>query len=94
MLNQSIEVIYFDITVEQCTDLEVSWRNLLVESPDQLPVFKDTVLTLRCETGYQISGDITVTCIKNTDFSYEDNPPKCSKLKFEVESKNESSVLS
>jgi predicted methyltransferase len=34
------------------------------------PVNEGTVIKLSCKVGYQLEGDSTVTCNKNTEFQY------------------------
>jgi hypothetical protein len=41
-----------------------------MKADDKFPVAKGTVVTLTCTDGYQIKGDKTVTCTRNTDFDY------------------------
>ncbi|XP_063693433.1 uncharacterized protein LOC134825211 isoform X2 [Bolinopsis microptera] len=65
------------LCVEQCHNFKQTWRNMLVPAGKKLPVFKGTVLDLKCERGYQMSGDTTVTCEMNTEFTYENDPPQC-----------------
>ena len=38
------------------------------------PVTKGTVVTLTCREGYQLDGDNTVICDKDTEFTYSDEP--------------------
>ena len=66
------------ITVEQCTGFKASWTNIQLAETD-FPVNKDTTVTLKCHDGFQISGDTTVTCLKDTEFTFGIEP-SCSKL--------------
>ena len=44
------------------------------------PVFKGTVLSLSCNVGYELKGDKTVTCTRNTEFQFSVEP-NCGELK-------------
>ena len=41
------------------------------------PVIKGTVVTLTCRPGYQLAGENTVICDKDTQFTYS-TEPSCS----------------
>ena len=74
----NINTILLVITVEQCTGFKASWTNIQLAETD-FPVNKDTTVTLKCHDGFQISGDTTVTCLKDTEFTFGIEP-SCSKL--------------
>ena len=38
------------------------------------PVSTLTVVTVSCDEGYQLNGDETITCEKDTTFTYETQP--------------------
>ena len=40
----------------------------------EFPVSTGTVLSLSCNIGYEIKGDETVTCTKNTEFQFSVEP--------------------
>ena len=41
------------------------------------PVIKGTAVTLTCRPGYQLNGENTVICVKDTEFTYS-SEPSCS----------------
>ena len=43
---------------------------------EEFPVVAGTVVTLNCNAGYELSGDKEVTCVKDTEFKYT-NEPQC-----------------
>ena len=50
---------------------------------EKFPVYADTVLTLNCKEGYQLSGDKQITCTKDTEFQYS-TEPECGECQTEV----------
>ena len=38
------------------------------------PVSPGTVVSLKCNAGYQLEGDDLVTCTQNTDFQFSQQP--------------------
>ena len=48
-------------------------------SSSTFPVSAGTVLSLKCDAGYELTGDTEVTCIQNTDFQYSEEP-NCGEL--------------
>ena len=55
-----------------CSGLHKSWSNIITET--RFPVPPGTEITLGCETGYSLSGDSIVTCLRNTDFQHSSVP--------------------
>ena len=47
------------------------------------PVEEGTILTVSCNDGYQLGGDNQVTCTKDVEFSYT-NEPKCGKQIYTI----------
>ena len=45
-----------------------------MKADKQFPVSTGTVLTLSCNVGYELKGDKTVTCTKNTEFQFSVEP--------------------
>ena len=59
----------------ECTGLKEAWSNVL--SDQDFPVVEGTVLTLSCRGGEEIEGDKTVTCVKDTEYQYTEEPKCC-----------------
>ncbi|KAL5248183.1 hypothetical protein ACHWQZ_G017382 [Mnemiopsis leidyi] len=57
-----------------CEGLPDSWRNMKTET--QFPLPPGNEVSLKCRTGYTLSGDKTVTCQEGGTFSFT-NPPVC-----------------
>ena len=55
-------------TLSDCTGLKTTWTNMKADK--QFPVSTGTVLSLRCNVGYELKGDKTVTCTTNTKFQF------------------------
>ena len=55
--------------------LHPSWNG--VKTDVKFPVAAGTELTLSCKAGYRLEGDKTVTCTKDTEFTYTEVKPKC-----------------
>ena len=60
----------------QCSGLKTSWTRMKADK--DFPVTVGTTVTLSCNTGYELKGDKTVTCIKETDFTFT-KEPECGK---------------
>ena len=45
----------------------------------QFPVLQGTVITLTCEAGHVIKGDVSVTCLYDNQFQFP-TEPSCGKL--------------
>ena len=49
-----------------------------METDKEFPVDAGSVLYLSCEEGYELSGDIKVTCMKDNEFAYDySSKPLC-----------------
>ncbi|KAL5253100.1 hypothetical protein ACHWQZ_G015760 [Mnemiopsis leidyi] len=57
-----------------CEGLPKSWKNVNTET--QFPLPPRSEVSLKCRTGYTLSGDRTVTCQEGRTFSFT-NPPVC-----------------
>ena len=62
----------FSNFAESCSGLHKSWSNIITET--RFPVPPGTEITLGCETGYSLSGDSIVTCLKDNDFQHSSVP--------------------
>ena len=60
------------VTISDCTGLKTTWTNMKTDKA--FPVFKGTVLSLSCNDGYELKGDQTVTCTRNTEFQFSVEP--------------------
>ena len=60
------------INISDCTGLKTTWANMKADK--QFAVSTGTVLSLSCNEGYELKGDKTVTCNKNTEFQYSVEP--------------------
>ena len=45
-----------------------------MKADKQFPVSTGTVLSLRCNVGYELKGDETVTCTTNAEFQFSVEP--------------------
>ena len=61
----------------QCTGLTASWDKMKTKTT--FPVTEGTEVSLTCKDGYELSGDKTVTCVKDTEFKF-DEEPTCSDM--------------
>ena len=61
----------------ECTGLKEAWTSNNVLSDQDFPVVEGTVLTLSCRGGEEIEGDKTVTCVKDTEYQYTEEPKCC-----------------
>ena len=48
-----------------------------MESDEKFPVAVGTEVTLSCKAEYELKGDKTVTCTKDTEYSVNGVQPKC-----------------
>ena len=63
----------------ECSGLNPTWKNM--EADKEFPVDAGSVLHLRCEEGYELSGDSKVTCMKENEFAYNySSKPTCSSI--------------
>ncbi|KAL5263909.1 hypothetical protein ACHWQZ_G005104 [Mnemiopsis leidyi] len=67
---------------ESCEGLPESWKEIKTET--QFPLPPGSEVSLKCSTGYTLTGDKTVTCTEGTTFSFTETPlcvlDKCSQL--------------
>ena len=52
-----------------------SWEN--IKSDQDFPVVEGTVLTLSCIGGEKVQGSETVTCVKDTEYTFSEEPKCC-----------------
>ena len=45
-----------------------------MRTTSDFPVPPGTEVELTCETGYTLDGDGVITCLKGTDYNYNNNP--------------------
>ena len=45
-----------------------------MKTDKQFPVSTGTVLSLSCNDGYELKGDRTVVCTRNTEFQFDVEP--------------------
>ena len=62
----------FKIYISDCTSLKTTWTNM--KTNKQFPVSAGTVLSLSCNEGYELKGDQTVPCTRNTEFQFSVEP--------------------
>ena len=55
-----------------CEGLPQNWKEITTET--QFPIPPGTEVSLKCSTGHTLNGDNTVTCVENTEFSFDDTP--------------------
>ena len=59
----------------ECSGLDTTWKNIIADQ--DFPVVEGTVLSLSCEGGEEVTGDNTVTCVKDTQFNFSEEPKCC-----------------
>ena len=52
--------------------LKPTWTGMTADRT--FPVTVGTVVTLSCKEGYELGGDKTVTCTKDTEFKFSTEP--------------------
>ena len=60
-----------------CTSLNPNWNNMRTNKA--FSVAKGTIVSLSCDSGFQLAGDETVTCSVGTDYQYSAEP-QCGKF--------------
>ena len=78
---QQVDVISYALVVQLeyilisalCTGLKTTWTNMRTIT-SIFPVATGTVVSLTCNTGYELEGDKEVTCIQNTEFKFTEEP--------------------
>ena len=57
-----------------CESLPPSWNDIMANT--QFPLPPGVGVSLTCSPGHTLTGDNTVTCVKGTEFSFN-NAPSC-----------------
>ena len=52
--------------------MDPTWDNLQTDTT--FPLFYGTLLTVTCDTGYELEGSDTITCNHDTTFTFQDQP--------------------
>ena len=54
--------------ISECTGLDPNWDNLKTET--KFPIVFGTVVEVTCDNGYKLEGSYTVTCDRDTTFTF------------------------
>ena len=72
---QSIGKVTRHLVSDECANLPKSLQNLEITS-HTLPVIYSTEVKVRCNHGYTLQGDDTLTCVRGEKFNFS-NIPTC-----------------
>ena len=71
-LTESVSNNYIVVYPVSCEGLPESWKEMTTET--QFPLTPGSEVSLKCSTGYTLTGDTTVTCTEGTVFSFIEAP--------------------
>ena len=61
---------------DSCRELNLAWSGMATTA--EFPVAPGTLVTVTCNTGYQLTGEDVLTCVKDTEFQHSgDILPVC-----------------